>query len=98
MTSAQREIVVIGASAGGVDALQKAIAALPPELPAAVFVVMHVAPARESVLAHIVGRISQLPVSPARDGEPIERGHVYVAPPDVHMLVGKGRIRLTHGP
>src|SRR3954447_21262999 len=94
----QREIIVIGASAGGLDALIKTIGTLPPEIPAAVFVVVHVAATRESVLAEILDRAGDLPVTPARDGERIERGHVYVAPPDVHMLVGEGTVRLSRGP
>jgi two-component system chemotaxis response regulator CheB len=94
----QREVVAIGASAGGVEALQKVVGGLPPELPAAVFVVMHVAPTRASVLSDILARASQMQVTPAHDGERFERGHVYVAPPDVHMLVGPGNVRLTHGP
>lgn len=89
---------MIGASAGGVDALVKVVGALPPELPAAVFVVLHVAPTHSSVLPDILARSGALPVTAARDGEHFERGHVYVAPPDVHLLIAGGHIRLTHGP
>jgi two-component system, chemotaxis family, protein-glutamate methylesterase/glutaminase len=96
--SFQREVVVVGASAGGVDALIKAVAGLPAELPAAVFIAVHVAATRETVLPDILGRSCDLPVTAARDGEPIERGHIYVAPADSHLLVGAGQIRLSRGP
>jgi two-component system chemotaxis response regulator CheB len=94
----QREVVVIGASAGGVDALIKTVAGLPPELPAAVLVVVHIAATRESVLPSILDRSGKVPVTAARDGERIERGHVYIAPPDVHMLLSEQHIRLSRGP
>jgi two-component system, chemotaxis family, protein-glutamate methylesterase/glutaminase len=94
----QRDIVVIGASAGGVEALRSLVAGLPPELPAAVFVVLHVLPSGTSLLSQILARQTRLVVAPAGDGEPIERGRIYVAPPDHHMLVERGRVRLTRGP
>lgn len=95
---AQRDIVVIGASAGGVEALTTLFAGFPPELPAAIFVVLHVMPGGTSVLPRILQRAGSLPASAAVDGEPIERGRVYVAPPDHHMLVSGGHVRLTSGP
>jgi two-component system chemotaxis response regulator CheB len=94
----RRDIVVVGASAGGVEALTTVIGGLPAELPASVFVVLHLSPSGFSVLPAILERSGPLPASAARDGEPIERGHVYVAPPDFHMLVDDGCIRLTRGP
>ena len=94
----QRDIVVIGASAGGVEALRGLAAGLPPELPAAVFVVLHVLPSGTSLLPQILARQTPLAVAAAEDGEPIERGRIYVAPPDHHMLVERGRVRLTRGP
>jgi two-component system, chemotaxis family, protein-glutamate methylesterase/glutaminase len=94
----QREVVVIGASAGGVEALTKVIRTLPLELPAAVFVVLHLAPGGYSVLASILDRAGPMPASAAQDGEKFERGHIYVCPPDVHMLVVDGEINLTRGP
>src|SRR5215218_4372253 len=96
--AAQRDIVVVGASAGGVEALMQLVAGLPAELPASVFVVLHTAPTSESVLPEILSRSGALPASAARDGERHERGHIYVAPPDSHMLLADGRIRLTRGP
>lgn len=95
---AQRDIVVIGASAGGVEALMTLFQGLPLELPAAVFVVLHVMPGGTSVLPRILSRAGSLPVSAAIDGEPIERGRAYVAPPDHHMLIHDDEVRLTSGP
>jgi two-component system chemotaxis response regulator CheB len=91
-------VIVIGASAGGVEALRTVLAGLPADLPAAVLLVLHVAPRSPSVLPRILGRHCALPVAHARDDEPIERGHVYVAPPDVHLLVREQRVRLLRGP
>jgi two-component system, chemotaxis family, protein-glutamate methylesterase/glutaminase len=96
--SEQREVVVVGASAGGVEALTQLIAGLPLELPAAVFVVLHLAPHGSSLLPSILDRSGPMPVTAATDGERFERGHVYVCPPDMHMLVVDGQIRLTRGP
>lgn len=90
-------IVVIGASAGGVDALLKLVAALPAELPAAVFIVLHIG-SHKSELPGLLDRLGGLPARHAEDGEPIERGQIYVAPPDHHMVVERGRISLTKGP
>ncbi|HTZ85635.1 MAG TPA: chemotaxis protein CheB [Solirubrobacteraceae bacterium] len=94
----QRDIVVIGASAGGVEALGTLTAGLPAELGASVFVVLHVMSGGKSVLPQILSRKCALTVAAADDGEEIERGQVYVAPPDHHMLIADGHVRLTHGP
>jgi two-component system chemotaxis response regulator CheB len=94
----QRDLVVIGASAGGVDALQELVRGLPPEFPAAVLVVLHVASSGTSVLPQILSRKGALPAAFAEDGEELRRGQIYVAPADNHMLVHDGRIRLTKGP
>jgi two-component system chemotaxis response regulator CheB len=96
--SIQRDVVVVGASAGGVEALKALVCGLPPEFPAAVLVVLHMASSGTSVLPQILGRHSKLEVSFAVDGEELRRGQVYVAPPDQHMLVHGSRLRLTHGP
>jgi two-component system, chemotaxis family, protein-glutamate methylesterase/glutaminase len=94
----QRDVVVIGASAGGVDALQDLVSNLPPEFPAAVLVVLHVASTGTSVLPQILSRSGPLPAAFARDGEELRRGQIYVAPPDHHMLIHDGQLRLTRGP
>jgi two-component system chemotaxis response regulator CheB len=94
----QRDVVVVGASAGGVEALATLVSGLPPDLPAAAFVVLHVLPGRASVLPKILGRACALPVAAAVDGERIERGRIYVAPPDHHMLLAHGHVSLAMGP
>lgn len=92
------DIIVIGASAGGVEALSTVVRALPGDLAAAVFVVVHFPSYATSVLPDILARRGKLPVRHAVDGEPIEQGRVYVAPPDRHLLLGADGIRLARGP
>jgi two-component system chemotaxis response regulator CheB len=91
-------LVVIGASAGGVDALQELVAGLPPEFPAAVLVALHVASTGTSVLPQILTRHGALPATFGVDGAPLRRGHIYIAPPDHHLLVRADAVDLTHGP
>lgn len=93
-----RDIVVVGASAGGVQALTALAAGLPPDFPAAVFVVLHMPPYAESRLPEILGWSTTLPVAHAVDGEAIVGGRIYVAPPDRHLLVRHGRVELGRGP
>jgi two-component system, chemotaxis family, protein-glutamate methylesterase/glutaminase len=95
---AQRDIIVVGASAGGVNALKTLIGALPADLAATVVVVLHIPAHSESQLHQILGRAAKLPVLPAVDGEPILRGHLYVAPADRHVLLERDRLRVTRGP
>jgi two-component system chemotaxis response regulator CheB len=90
-------LVGIGASAGGIDALLKLLDALPPELPHALLVVLHVPAQGQSVLAAILGRTCQLPVVTATDGLPVRPGHVYVAPPDRHLTIHLGALQLSSG-
>lgn len=92
-----RDIVVIGASAGGVEALSTLMGGLPADLPAAVFVVLHLMGGR-SMLAPILSRSGSLAATAAEDRERFVRSHIYVAPPDVHMVLDDGVIRLTNGP
>jgi two-component system chemotaxis response regulator CheB len=70
---------------------------LSPDLPASVFVVQHV-PAAPSLLAEILSGAGPLPARHPADGEPIERGRVYIAPPDYHMLVERDHIHVVRGP
>jgi two-component system chemotaxis response regulator CheB len=93
-----RDIIVVGASAGGVEALGQLVRGLPADLPAAVFVVLHVPQHGTSVLPSILRRAGRLPVEHAKDGEAIRPGRVYVAPPDFHMLIKNGHVRLARGP
>src|SRR3954470_5342375 len=91
-------IVVIGASAGGLDAVRAIVKRLPESLPAAIFIVIHTSPEGPALLADILHNISPLPVTTASDGDRIQRGHIYVAPPDYHLLIEHGHVRLNHGP
>ncbi len=95
---AQRDLVVVGASAGGVDALMRLARGVDPNLPAAVLVVLHVPPDSHSNLPLILSRSGALPASHAVDGQRIEPGRILVAPPDRHLLVDDGRVRVTRGP
>jgi two-component system chemotaxis response regulator CheB len=88
----------MGASAGGLAALETLLPQLPAHLPASVFVVVHVTPNWPSELPRILTRKSALPVGHAVDRETIRPGRIYVAPPDRHMLLQDGQIRLTRGP
>jgi two-component system, chemotaxis family, protein-glutamate methylesterase/glutaminase len=91
-------VVVVGASAGGVAALQELVRHLPRDLPAAVFVVLHTAPNFDSMLPQILSRAGTLPVAHARGGEPLRAGTITVAPPDRHLLIRADRVELSHGP
>jgi two-component system, chemotaxis family, protein-glutamate methylesterase/glutaminase len=91
-------LVVVGASAGGVEALRTLVAGLPPDVDAAVLVVLHVPRGAGSALPAILTRSGSLPASHARHGEPLSRGRVLVAPADHHLLVVDGRVWLSHGP
>ena len=91
-------IVVVGASAGGVEALADLAASLPGELPAAVFVVLHLPATGTSALPEILRRHGPLPAGHVKDGEPIEAGRIYVAPPDHHVLLRTGHVHLSRGP
>lgn len=95
---AGHDIVVVGASAGGVEALSVLVGDLPEDLPAAVFIVLHMGAHSATALPHILGRRTKLPVDHPRDGEPIEHARVYVAPPDHHILLAVGRVRVAAGP
>lgn len=91
-------IVVVGASAGGVEAITGLFRGLKPNLPAAILIVMHIPQAAKSYLPEILNRHGFLPAAHARDGEKIQPGHVYVAPPGRHLLVENGRARLAFAP
>lgn len=95
---ATRDTIVIGASAGGVQALTTLVADLPYDLPAAVFIVLHISPNSPSMLPQILARDSSLPVAHAIDGEPVRYGRVYIAPPDQHLIIEDAYVKLVHGP
>lgn len=91
-------LIGIGASAGGVEALLELVAEIPEDLPAALFVVLHQSPGSPGVLPRLLGRRCPLTVDTVRDGEHVVPGRIYVAPPDHHLLVRDGQVRVSHGP
>src|SRR3954467_11911937 len=95
---ATRDIIVIGASAGGGEALSRLVSQLPVDLPASIFITIHFPPQGISVLPRILARAGAMPVVHAEDRERILRSRIYVAPPDRHMLLYPGMIRLIRGP
>lgn len=92
------DIIVIGASAGGLKALSAVLSELPADLAAAVFVVQHLAADRESYLPKLLADVTDLPVSSPVDDEVFSLGHVYVAAPDHHLLLSDDHVRVMRGP
>ena len=96
---ADKDIVVVGASTGGIEALQTLVRDLPTDLKASIFVVVHTGPSSPNVLHTILDHAGSLPAQTAADGEEIKPGRIYVAPADHHLVLDKtGRMRLTRGP
>lgn len=93
-----RDVVVIGASAGGIEALKHVVGQLPADYSGAVFVVLHIPSTAPSVLPRILGRVTRLVCVSAYDRAPIRPGMVYVAPPDEHLVLEQGEVRLVRGP
>ena len=94
------DIILLGASAGGVDALIRLCSGLPRDLPAALLVVQHIAPTSRSMLPRLLCRAGPLPAAHAEDREAIRPGRIYVAKPDHHLLVNAAdhRLMLRRGP
>jgi two-component system, chemotaxis family, protein-glutamate methylesterase/glutaminase len=92
----QSKVVVIGASAGGLDALKRLVKRLPADFPAAVLVVLHIG-SHYSILPTILQGDSLLPVRYAEDGQPVMPGVILIAPPDRHLLLEDGMTRVTKG-
>lgn len=88
----------MGASAGGFEALKKIVSDLTPDLDAAIFIVWHMAPTLRGVLPLVLNKVNSIPAAHAKDGEPVVMNRIYVAPPDHHMLLEQGHIRVTRGP
>src|SRR6185436_714450 len=95
---AGRDIILIGASAGGVQTLTELARHLPGDLPAAVFMVIHLSPFSHSSMPAILSRAGPLPAAHPRDGEPILPGRIYVAPPDHHLVIEPEQVRISRGP
>src|SRR5262245_3917308 len=94
----RRDIVVIGASAGGMTALINLVKGLPADFPASVFVVWHIAAHSDNILPAVLERAGKLPAALALDGDTIVRGKIYVAPANRHLIVEPTRVRLVQGP
>ena len=95
MAQPEHQLVVIGGSAGAVEALRAIIKQLPADFAAAVLIVIHMAPEHGSSLPRLLSRWGPLPGMVATDGVAIEPGHIYVAPPGRHLLVEDGALRLV---
>lgn len=93
-----RDVIVIGASAGGFEVLKKLVSGLPPDIPASIFIVWHMSPNIRGVLPQVLNRENTIYAAHAYDNEPITQNRIYVAPPDRHLLVERGRVRITRGP
>ncbi len=94
----RRDIIVIGASAGGIQALLELVSGLPQNFPAALLVVIHTTPTRPNRLPQVINYRSKLPAHLAQQGEAIEPGNIYVATSDLHLLIKDGKLELNHGP
>ena len=92
-----RRVILVGASAGGVSALSQLVRELPADLPAAVFVVLHISPYGKSAMPAILSRAGVLPAEHPKDEDLVQEGRIYVAPPDQHLILEDGRVRLSHG-
>ncbi|APA89844.1 chemotaxis protein CheB (plasmid) [Paraburkholderia sprentiae WSM5005] len=92
---AQRDFIVIGTSSGGVDALRLLASQLPVDIPASIAVVLHIG-AHGSMLPALLSYAGPLPAKHAEDGERYAPGTIYVAPPDRHLVVEDGQLRLLH--
>ena len=92
------DIVVIGGSAGSLQPVREILRGLPAGFPGSIFVVIHVSPDSPGLLYQYLAERGSLPASQARDGETIQPGHIYVARPDCHLTLERGRIRVQRGP
>ena len=92
------DLITVGASAGGVEALSTLVAGLPKDLAATLFVVLHTGAHGPSLMAEILNRAGPLPASYPQDGQAFERGQIYLAPPDRHLLLEASTMRVVRGP
>src|SRR6266496_3350117 len=91
-------LIVIGASAGGVEALKELVTYLSADLAACILVVLHIPPYSVSMLPTILSRAGQLSATHPGDGQKLEQGQIFIAPPDKHLLVKNGYMSLVRGP
>jgi two-component system chemotaxis response regulator CheB len=94
----KRNIIVIGASAGGFNAIRKTVANLPADLDASIFIVWHMSPGIKGILPDVLNAMNTIPASNALDKEEIVSNHIYVAPPDHHLLIELNRLRVVKAP
>jgi two-component system chemotaxis response regulator CheB len=90
------DVVALGSSAGGLNALTQVLRSLPQSFPSSILVVQHLAPDHKSWIANLLGHATRVRVKQAEHGEIMLPGTVYTAPPDEHLLVGPGKIQLAH--
>lgn len=95
---AKRNIVVIGASAGGVVALKELVRSLPPDFNATIFIVQHIAAYATSMLPEILNHAGSLKAVHPADGDSFQPGMIYIAPPDHHILIEENRVLVKKGP
>jgi len=95
---AKRNIIVIGASAGGFDAIKRMVSQLPRDLDASIFIVWHMSPNIRGILPDVLNGLNTIPASNAKDKEAILTNHIYVAPPDHHLLIEANRLRVIKSP
>lgn len=93
-----KDIIVIGASAGGIEPIRTILSGLPATFRGSIFIVVHTSPNSPGVLQSIFDKAGPLPASAGEDGERIAPGRVYVAPPDRHLIIEPGKVCLTRGP
>lgn len=98
MPGPRHDIITIGASAGGIEVLGRLVAQLREDIPASIFIVLHTATHTPFLLHEILGRSTTIPIGIAQDGATFYHGAIYVAPPDCHLLIDRGRMRVTAGP
>src|SRR5262245_17020926 len=97
-TQTRLKVVALVGSAGSLRLFGDVLRLLPADLEASIVVIMHLQPGHESLLASILGRATTMPVKQAEADDELEASHVYVAPPDAHLLVAGGRLELDLGP
>ncbi len=94
----KRNIIVIGASSGGLEALKKIVQNLPRNLDASIFIVWHMSPDVRGILPDMLNKLNTIHAANAYDKEPIKPNRIYIAPPNHHLLIEENQVRITRGP